>query len=185
MRIDSLYILGKFFNNVSPDSVRFGRTCPANLSFWFCPVRKFVCQVQLSPTFSYQNFKKRNYFEILWKTLMQKWLVSHWKLPCLQWFLGWKLLQWQQLQSSKLAWLFWPFEPNLELEQSNLFMGIGNFLGLAGSVVRGEYIVENLKLCHDHHKNCPKGKHFFIYHIVASRSTCYYSENQKIRFFVF
>ena len=112
---------------------------------------------------------------------MQKWLVSHWKLPCLQWFLGWKLLQWQQLQSSKLAWLFWPFEPNLELEQSNLFMGVDNFSGLARSVVRGEYIVENLKLCHDHHKNCPKGKHFFIYHIVASRSTCYYSENQKIR----
>ena len=95
---------------------------------------------------------------------MQKLLVSHWKLPYLQWFLGWKLLQWQQLQSSKLAWLFWPFEPNLELEQSNLFIGIDNFSGLARSVDRGEYNVENLKLSRDHHKNQktrPKGKYIF------------------------
>ena len=31
MRIDNLYLVGKMFKNISPDSVRSGRTCPANL----------------------------------------------------------------------------------------------------------------------------------------------------------
>ena len=38
------------FNNISPDSVRSGRTCPANLGVRSCPVRKLICPVRLSPT---------------------------------------------------------------------------------------------------------------------------------------
>ena len=37
--------------NISPDSVRSGRTCPANLGVRSCPVRKLICPVRLSPTF--------------------------------------------------------------------------------------------------------------------------------------
>ena len=35
MRIDNLYLVGKMFKNISPDSVRSGRTCPANLGVRF------------------------------------------------------------------------------------------------------------------------------------------------------
>ena len=38
MRIDNLYLVGKMFKNISPDSVRSGRTCPANLSVRSCQV---------------------------------------------------------------------------------------------------------------------------------------------------
>ena len=49
MRIDNLYLVGKMFKNISPDSVRSGRTCPANLGVRSCPVRKVICPVRLSP----------------------------------------------------------------------------------------------------------------------------------------
>ena len=39
------------FRNISPDSVRSGRTCPANLDVRSCPVRKLICPVRSSPTF--------------------------------------------------------------------------------------------------------------------------------------
>ena len=38
------------FRNISPDSVRSGRTCPANLGVQSCLVRKLICPVRLSPT---------------------------------------------------------------------------------------------------------------------------------------
>ena len=47
MRIDNLYLLGKMYKNISPDSVRSGRTCPANLGSGL--VRKLICPVRLSP----------------------------------------------------------------------------------------------------------------------------------------
>ena len=50
MRIDSLYMEGKMLKNISPDSVRSGRTCPANLDVRSCPVRKLICPVRSSPT---------------------------------------------------------------------------------------------------------------------------------------
>ena len=31
MRIDNLYLVGKMFKSISPDSVRSGRTCPENV----------------------------------------------------------------------------------------------------------------------------------------------------------
>ena len=51
MRIDNPYLVAKIFENISPDSVRFGRTCPANLAVRSCPVRKLICPVWLSPRF--------------------------------------------------------------------------------------------------------------------------------------
>ena len=35
----------------SPDLVQSGRTCPANLVVWSCPVRKLIYPVRSSPTF--------------------------------------------------------------------------------------------------------------------------------------
>ena len=35
---------------ISPDSVRSGRTCLANLCVQSCPVRKLICPVRSSPT---------------------------------------------------------------------------------------------------------------------------------------
>ena len=43
-------LFGKMFENISPDSVQSGRTCPANLGVRSCPVRKLIFPVQLSPT---------------------------------------------------------------------------------------------------------------------------------------
>ena len=37
------------FKIISPDSVRSGRTCPANLGVRSCSVRKLICPVQSSP----------------------------------------------------------------------------------------------------------------------------------------
>ena len=50
MRIDNPYLVGKMFKNISPDSVRSGRTCPVNLGVPSCPVRKLICPVRLSPS---------------------------------------------------------------------------------------------------------------------------------------
>ena len=41
------------FKNLSQDLVQSGRTCQANLSVRYCPVRKLICPVRLSPTFGY------------------------------------------------------------------------------------------------------------------------------------
>ena len=49
MRIDNPYLVGKMLKSISPDSVRSGRTCPANLVVRSCPVRKLICPVRLSP----------------------------------------------------------------------------------------------------------------------------------------
>ena len=49
MRIDNPYLVGKMLKSISPDSVRSGRTCPANLGVRSCPVRKLICPVRLSP----------------------------------------------------------------------------------------------------------------------------------------
>ena len=45
-----VYLYGKMSKNISPDSVRSGRTCPANLGVRTCPVRKLICPVRLSPS---------------------------------------------------------------------------------------------------------------------------------------
>ena len=50
MAIETRYLVGKMFKNISPDSVRSGRTCPAKLGVRSCPVRKLICPVQLSPS---------------------------------------------------------------------------------------------------------------------------------------
>ena len=52
MIIDNLYLIGKMFENISLDSVRSSRTCPANLGVRSCPVRKLICPVRLSPSFT-------------------------------------------------------------------------------------------------------------------------------------
>ena len=44
------------FQNISPDSVRSGRTCPANLGVRSCPVRKLICPVRSSPTSNPHDF---------------------------------------------------------------------------------------------------------------------------------
>ena len=44
-----VYLFVKMFENTSPDSVRSGRTCSANLGVQSCRVRKLVCPVRLSP----------------------------------------------------------------------------------------------------------------------------------------
>ena len=49
LRIDNQYLASKMFRNVSPDSVRSGRTCLANFGVRSCPVRKLICPVPLSP----------------------------------------------------------------------------------------------------------------------------------------
>jgi hypothetical protein len=49
MRIDNLYLVGKIFENISPDSVRSGRTCLAKLGVRSCPVRKLIYRVRSSP----------------------------------------------------------------------------------------------------------------------------------------
>jgi hypothetical protein len=49
MRIDNPYLVGKMLKSISPDSVRSGRTCPANLGVRSCPVRKLICPVRSSP----------------------------------------------------------------------------------------------------------------------------------------
>ena len=41
MRIDNPYLVGKMFKNMSQDSVRSDRTCPANLGVWSCPVEPY------------------------------------------------------------------------------------------------------------------------------------------------
>ena len=56
MRIDNLYLLGKMFKNISPDSVQSGRRCLANLGVWSDPVRKLICPVWLSLTFDPHDF---------------------------------------------------------------------------------------------------------------------------------
>ena len=53
---------GKMFEKISPDSVRSGRTCPANLGVRSCPVRKLICPVQSSPTNMIQNWPSLWYF---------------------------------------------------------------------------------------------------------------------------
>ena len=45
-----VYLFGRMFKYISPDSVRSGRTCPANLGVWSGPVRKLICPDWLSPT---------------------------------------------------------------------------------------------------------------------------------------
>ena len=50
MRIDNPYLVGKMFKNLSLDSVRSCRTCPAHLGVRSCPVRKSICPVRSSPT---------------------------------------------------------------------------------------------------------------------------------------
>ena len=50
MRIDNPYLVGKMLKSISPDSVRSGRTCPANLGVRSCPGRELICPVRLSPS---------------------------------------------------------------------------------------------------------------------------------------
>ena len=49
MKMDNLNLVGKMFENISPDSVRSGRTCQANLGVRSCPVGKLICPVRSSP----------------------------------------------------------------------------------------------------------------------------------------
>ena len=43
------FLIINMFENISPDSVRSGRTCPANLGVWSCLVRILIWPVRLSP----------------------------------------------------------------------------------------------------------------------------------------
>ena len=47
MRIDNPYLVGKMFKNVSPDSVNSGPVW--QICVRYCPVRKLICPVRLSP----------------------------------------------------------------------------------------------------------------------------------------
>ena len=50
MRIDNLYLVGKMFKNIGPETVRSGRTCPANLGVRSgILMRKLICPVRSSP----------------------------------------------------------------------------------------------------------------------------------------
>ena len=51
-----VYLYGKLSKNISPDSVRSGRTCPANLGVGSCPVRKLIYPVRSSPNWSCNFF---------------------------------------------------------------------------------------------------------------------------------
>ena len=46
--------------NISPESVRFGRACLANLGVRSCPVRKLICPVRSSPNQIDSFFHKYN-----------------------------------------------------------------------------------------------------------------------------
>ena len=59
LRIDNPYLVGKMLKSISPDSVRSGRTCPANLSVRSCPVRKLICPVRSSPRIEGADSKKQ------------------------------------------------------------------------------------------------------------------------------
>ena len=50
--------LVKYLRNRSPDSVRSGRTCPANLGVRSCPVRKLICPVRSSPNDSNKRYEQ-------------------------------------------------------------------------------------------------------------------------------
>ena len=45
--------------NISPDSVRSGRTCLANLGVRSCPVRKLICPVRWSPNLEYWTYRSQ------------------------------------------------------------------------------------------------------------------------------
>ena len=62
------------FKNISPDLVRFGRTCLANLSVRSCPVRKLICSVQLSPRWHKMAISSVFFFKFIY--IMQKITVS-------------------------------------------------------------------------------------------------------------
>ena len=47
----------------SPDLVRSGRTCPANLGVRSCPVRKLICPVRSSPNFG-NTYKKSTVWSV-------------------------------------------------------------------------------------------------------------------------
>ena len=49
MNFNEILLFG--IRNISPDLVRSGRTCLANLGVRSGPVRKLICPVQLSPSF--------------------------------------------------------------------------------------------------------------------------------------
>ena len=58
MRIDNLYLIGKMFKNISPDSVWSGRSCPANLGVWSCPVRKLIRPIRSHLQHILSHFQK-------------------------------------------------------------------------------------------------------------------------------
>ena len=68
------------FKNVGPDLVLSGRTCRANLSVLFCPVRNFLCPVRLSST---SSGGRVNWSTNVWgkmppcPPLWQPWAPSH------------------------------------------------------------------------------------------------------------
>ena len=73
VRIYKPYLLSKMFNNISLDSVRSGRTCPANLGVRSCPVRKLRCPVRSSPKFGWSvpSISKEFLVLDLWSVVMQ------------------------------------------------------------------------------------------------------------------
>ena len=64
------------FKNISPDSVRCGRICPANLGVRSCPVRKLICPVRSSPIAksgsNKKNFNSANLILMLQESLVQE-----------------------------------------------------------------------------------------------------------------
>ena len=86
LRIDNLYLVGKMLKSISPDSVRFGRTCLANLGVRSCPVRKLKYPVQSSPNLSELQFE----FKIVKAPMCQAELRGPYHVPFFEgWFFGW------------------------------------------------------------------------------------------------
>ena len=76
------------FRNISPDSVRSGRTCPANLGVRSCPVRKLICPVRSSPKRYVLPFNKGAHKDVRSNSIV----YIIWKGPsksCLTFKVGW------------------------------------------------------------------------------------------------
>ena len=78
-----VYLFGRMFKYISPDSVRSGRTCPANLGVWSCPVRK-LSPVLSSPTIWGFSLNPMNAFYLH----CLKWFVWYLHITSEMYYLG-------------------------------------------------------------------------------------------------
>ena len=113
-------LVGKMFKNISPDTVRSGMTCPANLGVRSCPIRKLICPVRLSPTKRTINWRTNlkkcrgadfQAFEVLTSLMVQA--VLKWNSP--KYWCGNR--KWQQI----LFFVQFLFHPSLFLKRTFSF----------------------------------------------------------------